>query len=50
MIVYVVIIYNTLGCMCVGVNDYVESSMFLVFSFCCRVSYLVLAYVEVSSM
>ena len=30
-IAYVVIIHNTLGCMCVGVNDYVESSMFLVF-------------------
>jgi len=30
-VAYVVINYNTLGCMCIGVNDYIVSSMFLVF-------------------
>ena len=30
-ITYVVINYNTLECICVGVNDYIVSSVFLVF-------------------
>ena len=30
-VAYVVINYNTLGCICVGVNDYIVSSIFLVF-------------------
>ena len=48
-IAYVIIIYNTLGCTYVGVNDYVESSMFLVFVAGYRTWY-VLIYVGVSSI